>query len=160
MYCVFRYGIEDVENPRQFPSRAVPEKHRHRYYDVSNHLPPSNIFDPEGYLSPENYRRLNADIFKITKETEFEILVVLVDHIKSRLSPQQFVQGVFDRIGVGDVVDNNGFVLAFIVEDHKIEYQTGKGVRYILRDSHCQEMTAAMRPFLRAGDYDSVCFVP
>jgi uncharacterized membrane protein YgcG len=155
-YILFRYGSEDVINPLKYPQQAVP-RYNAESYKVNNAFLPSYIFDPEGYLTISGYKEINRLLFNITKETNFEFLIVVVNSIKHRESPETFARNVFDRFGVGDRIDNTGIMLMLSIEEHKIQYLTGKGVKFLIRNKHFEKITEEMGPYLRAEKYDEVC---
>ena len=128
------YGVKDIAN--------VHVADRTRY--VSN---------PDGVLSQEAVKRLDAAIGNVWQQTSAEVAVVAVDDIDG--DPDDFATRLFEEWGIGKSDKDNGVLMLIVKDQRKAVIRTGDGIEGVLPDIVCGRILREdMFPRFREGDYD------
>jgi uncharacterized protein len=107
-----------------------------------------------GFVLPaDSEARLNARIDALHRDLDAEIAVVVVPSIDGEV-PKTFATALFNHWGIGDARTNNGLLVLLVLDQRRLEMETGYGLERVLPDDWLAEMQAErMVPALRDGDY-------
>lgn len=129
------YRTSDIEN--------VQLSHRERF-----------TTNPDGILSAEAVRELDAIALSLRERGIVEVAIVAVKSIDSS-DTFSFAVNLFDDWGVGNKQADNGLGILLVEELHEIRFVTGYGIEHVLSDARCVQLQHEyMLPYFRDGDYD------
>ncbi len=136
----------------QEPSSAYTVDH------VSNvHLTDERQYttDPSHRLSQAALDSVNAICARLEKETGIESAVVILPSIGDA-TPFDFATDLFRQWGIGKKKSNNGLLILYVVDQHKVRFQTGYGLEGDLPDARCKRIQQQqIIPWLKQGDWDN-----
>ena len=111
--------------------------------------------DPAQMLSPVAQDSVNAICARLEKETGIETAVVILPSI-GEATPFDFATELFRHWGIGKKKNNNGLLVLYIVDQHKVRFQTGYGLEGDLPDALCKRIQQQyIIPYLKQGDWDN-----
>lgn len=111
-----------------------------------------HVSDPDGFLSANAEKNINAALCAIRGKAD--VFVVTLASI-GKADSKHFATELFNYWGIGDAKANNGVLLLFVEDQHKLEFETGYGAEKTLTDARCQRIfTQTIRPCFKAGDYE------
>ena len=111
-----------------------------------------HVSDPDGYLSPDAEMRINTSLCAIRDTAD--VFIVTVNSIGDE-NPQDFRTKLFNYWGIGDKNKNNGMLLLFVEDKHKLEFETGYGIEPVMTDVKCFEIfNHTIKPYFKNGDYE------
>jgi uncharacterized protein len=112
------------------------------------------VSNPDGILSPEAVSNVNAMLRTLEDTTTAEIAVVVVQSIGSSI-PKEFATELFNYWGIGKKHSNNGLLILLVIDQRRMEFETGFGMEPILTDAICKRIQVEyMVPFAKASNYD------
>ncbi len=124
-------GVEGVPNPRPAGSWVS---------DTANLLPPATE------------ARIDHRLDAVERDLGVEIALVTVTGID--LPPKEFATRLFERWRIGKAGADNGLLVLLVLDQRRLEMETGYGLEPIVPDGWLSAMQAeAMVPAFRAGDY-------
>ncbi len=91
------------------------------------------VSDMAEVLDDKTEQRLNELIDRLERETTAEIAVVTIRRTDGR-TPKEFATDLFNRWGIGKTGEDNGVLVLMVVEERRIEVETGYGVEGVLPD--------------------------
>ena len=109
-------------------------------------------------LTVEEEERIEGWLYTTEKDTNTEIVVVIIGSIKdypgtNNSSIENFAKGLFDAHGIGNMPENNGVLLLVALKDRKARIELGAGYGHT-RDRDSQKiMDTKIIPQFRKGDY-------
>jgi uncharacterized protein len=110
------------------------------------------ITDQAGIIPAETARRLDQRLSALERDLGVEIAVVTVRDIDR--SPKDFATRLFAHWGIGKARADNGLLVLLVVDQRRLEMETGYGVEAVLPDGWLAVMqNEAMVPAFRSGDY-------
>jgi uncharacterized protein len=110
------------------------------------------VVDQAGVLDEATVARLNTLLAQLEADTTVEAPVVTV--VDTELTPKEFTTALFARWGVGKAGTDNGLLTVMVIEQRRLEMETGYGLEPILPDAWLGQMQAReMVPHFKAGDY-------
>lgn len=121
--------------------------------DVSDPRPSgSSVMDEAGVLPAASEGRINDAIRTIRADSGVEVVVVTVDSVSG--SPKGFSTALFNRWELGDARDNDGLLLLLVMDERRLELETGIGLEGRLPAAWLEAMQhREMVPSFKAGDY-------
>lgn len=127
-------------------------------YSIKNlpntHLQNKNVYitDPSSILSPTASDSINRVLGALEKKTGIQTVVAMVPSIGSDDS-FDFALSILRSWGVGQKKKNNGLVILYISDIHRIEFAVGYGLEGVLPDATCKKIqNRVMIPFFKKGD--------
>jgi uncharacterized protein len=113
------------------------------------------VSNPDGILSSETVRALNAKFYELEKETSAEIAVVVLNSIGNQVL-EDFANALFNYWGIGKAGSDNGVLILFVLDQRAIRFEVGYGLEGALPDAICKRIqTQAMLPEFRVENYDA-----
>ena len=112
------------------------------------------VSDPDKLLNPATIEELNSTLQALDQSGRAHIDVVLVNSIGEE-APKTAATALFNRWGIGDKEKDNGLLLLLVLDQRRVEFETGYGLEADLPDILCYRIQQHyMVPHLRAGRYD------
>lgn len=112
------------------------------------------VADPEGRLSSETRRAVNARLHALRDSTSAEVGVAIVPSIGD-YSIEDFSEKVFTRWGLGKKDKDNGVLLLISPDSREVRIQTGYGSEGVLPDITCGNIIrTAVIPNMKDGCLD------
>lgn len=125
--------------------------------DVPNvHIQDKRLYvtDPSGILSVNATDSINAICRMLEHQTGIESAVVMLPSIGNN-DPFDFGYQLFRKWGIGKQKNNNGLLVLFVADQHKVRFITGYGIEGVLPDALCKRIQQRyMIPAFRKGNYD------
>ena len=113
------------------------------------------VSDPDGVLSPGTAADLNARLDSLDQSGRAHIDVVLVRSLEEEV-PKTAATALFNRWKIGRQDTKNGLLMLLVLDQHRIEFETGYGLEADLPDIICYRIQQRyMVAAARAGDYDA-----
>ena len=110
------------------------------------------VYDGAGLLGDKKVL-LNQLISRVEQQTSAEIAVVILPSIGDNV-PKPFATDLFAAWGVGKKDKDNGVLVLHVLDQRRVEIETGYGVEDKLTDSHCRWIIdEIMKPFFKAESY-------
>ncbi|MCL2727515.1 MAG: TPM domain-containing protein, partial [Bacteroidales bacterium] len=137
------------------------EKGKSAHYDVTGVPNPrttnANAFvsNPDGILSIETVRLLNAQFFELENETGAQVALVALNSIGYQ-DIDDFANKLFNHWGIGQAGLDNGVLILFVLDQKAIRFEIGYGLEGALPDAICKRIqTQVMLPEFRKEHYDA-----
>lgn len=112
------------------------------------------VSDPNQVLAPGTVADLNATLRALDQSGRAHIDVVLVSSIGDE-SPKTAAHELFNRWKIGDKDSDNGLLMLLVMDQRRIEFETGYGLEADLPDVLCFRIQQRyMVPALKAGSPD------
>lgn len=129
------YSVGDIPNPK-LPSES------------------SYVSNPDNILSQATVDRVNSMLRTLEDTTTAEVAVVVVNSIGDRV-PKDFATELFRTWGIGKKENNNGLLILLVIDQRRMEFETGYGMEAILTDVLCKRIQVEkMVPLAKEEDYD------
>lgn len=128
--------VEDVPDPKKMGDRGY-------------------VSDEGRYLSPDAVRRLNDLILSLELNSTAQIAVVLLPSIGDQV-PKDFATELFQYWGIGQTDKDNGLLILVVMDQRRVEFETGYGLEAVLPDVICYRIiNENFVPYFKQGDYDN-----
>lgn len=126
---------------------------RDRVAQVPNPRPQNSwVSDPSGLVS-EKKSEIDAAIQALERETTAEIAVVILPSIGSQV-PKDFAVALFNHWGIGKKKKDNGILVLHVLDQRRVEIETGYGMEGILPDVKCRWIIDdVMRPYFKRNQF-------
>jgi uncharacterized protein len=112
------------------------------------------VSDPDSILAAATVRKLNPILQALDQSGRAHLDVVLVRSIGEAV-PKTAAHELFNRWKVGDKQKNNGLLMLVVLDQRRIEFETGYGLEADLPDVVCYRIQQRyMVPLARANRYD------
>ena len=122
---------EDISNPR----------HSERW-----------VSDEAGIIDELSEAAINGLLEQLHKDLTVEIAVVTVMDVQG--TPKQFSTSLFNHWNLGQRETNNGLLVVMVMDERRLEMETGYGLEGVLSDGWLGLMQAdAMVPSFKNGDF-------
>lgn len=113
------------------------------------------VSDPGQYLSPNGVRQLNNLIGSLEANATAQIAVVVLPSIGDQI-PKDFATELFQHWGIGQAGKDNGLLILVVMDQRRVEFETGYGLEGVLPDVICYRIiNENFVPNFKAGDYDA-----
>lgn len=110
------------------------------------------VSDPSGLIT-ERKSDIDAAISALERESSAEIAVVVLPSIGSYV-PKDFAVALFARWGIGKKGKDNGVLVLHILDQRRVEIETGYGIEGILPDVKCRWIIDdVMRPYFKRNQF-------
>ena len=112
------------------------------------------VSDPDTILAAATVQELNATLQALDQSGRAHIDVVLARSIGEAV-PKTAATALFDRWKIGDKSKDNGLLMLLVLDQRRIEFETGYGLEADLPDAICYRIQQRdMVPLVRASRYD------
>lgn len=130
-----QYAVSDVPNVRLTDKRQY-------------------VSDPTGILSPSARDSINSMLSHLETSTGIETAVVMLPSIGDA-DIFDFAHELFRKWGIGKKKSDNGFLVLFVMDQHKVRFTTGYGIEGTMTDALSKRIqTQLMVPRFKEGDWD------
>ncbi|MEQ1572484.1 MAG: TPM domain-containing protein [Myxococcota bacterium] len=111
------------------------------------------VTDQADVLGPLDEEALNARMEALHRDLDVEIAIVTVPSA-SAATPKEFASALFAHWGIGDAQANNGLLVLMVLDQRRIEMETGYGLEAVLPDGTLGGIqTTFMVPRFKEGNY-------
>jgi uncharacterized protein len=112
------------------------------------------VSDPDGVLPPGAAPSLNAQLDSLDRSGRAHIDVVLVRSLGTAV-PKTAATALFNKWKIGNKAANNGLLMLLVLDQRRVEFETGYGLETDLPDIICYRIQQRyMLEPARAGDYN------
>ncbi|OGX81562.1 hypothetical protein BEN49_15450 [Hymenobacter coccineus] len=112
------------------------------------------VSDPDHVLAPGTAPFLNACLDSLDRSGRAHLDVVLVRSLGEAM-PKTAVTALFNKWKIGSKATNNGLLMLLVLDQRRVEFETGYGLEADLPDIICYRIQQRyMVEPARAGDYD------
>jgi uncharacterized protein len=110
------------------------------------------VTDLADVIAPADEAELERVLQSLHVDTGAEVAVVTVDDVAD--TPKAFATGLFAHWGIGDADANNGLLVLMVIDQRRLEMETGYGLEGLLPDGWLGTMQAQhMVPHFKNGSY-------
>ena len=121
-----------------------------RLHDASQY-----VSDPTAILSTSARDTINAVLSRLEKQTGIETAVVMLPSIGDD-DIFEFAHELFRQWGIGKKKSNNGLLVLFVMDQHKVRFTVGYGLEATMTDAMSKRIQMQrMVPRFREGDWDA-----
>lgn len=129
--------------------KNIPNPHKNNYF--------IHVSNPDNILTDSTEKFINRTLNSIVKKAD--VLVVAVNSIGDE-DTQEFRNQLFNYWKIGDAEKDNGLLMLFVEDQHKMEFETGYGLEGVLTDADCFAIyNQFMKPYFKEGEYDKGMYV-
>lgn len=120
------------------------------------------VSDPTSILSPAATDTINAILGRLEKSTGIETAVVMLPSIGEN-DIFDFSTSLFRKWGIGKKKSDNGLLILFVMDQHKVRFATGYGIEGTMTDAMSKRIQMQyMVPAFKRSDWnkgmvDGVC---
>ena len=112
------------------------------------------VSDPTSILSPAATDTINAILGRLEKSTGIETAVVMLPSIGEN-DIFDFSTSLFRKWGIGKAKNNNGLLILFVMDQHKVRFATGYGIEGTMTDAKSKRIqTQYMMPAFKRSDWN------
>ena len=113
------------------------------------------VSDPTAILSTSARDTINAVLSRLEQQTGIETAVVMLPSIGDD-DIFNFAHELFRQWGIGKKKSNNGLLILFVMDQHKVRFTVGYGLEATMTDAMSKRIqTQRMVPRFREGDWDA-----
>ena len=112
------------------------------------------VADPSAILSATARDTINAVLSRLEQSTGIETAVVMLPSIGEN-DIFDFAHELFRKWGIGKKKSNNGLLILFVMDQHKVRFTTGYGIEGTMTDAMSKRIqTTVMVPRFKQADWD------
>lgn len=112
------------------------------------------VSDPTSILAPAATDTINAILGRLEKSTGIETAVVMLPSIGEN-DIFDFSTSLFRKWGIGKAKNNNGLLILFVMDQHKVRFATGYGIEGTMTDAMSKRIqTQYMVPAFKQSDWN------
>lgn len=112
------------------------------------------ISDPDHVLSQATIDGLNAKFIQLKSATTDEVALVVLNSIGDAVL-KEFSTALFNKWGIGLKGKDNGLLILLVMDQHRVEFETGYGMEAVLPDAICKRIQMTyMIPRFKESNYD------
>lgn len=112
------------------------------------------VSDPTSILSPAATDTINAILGRLEKSTGIETGVVMLPSIGEN-DIFDFSTSLFRKWGIGKKKSNNGLLILFVMDQHKVRFATGYGIEGTMTDAMSKRIQMQyMVPAFKRSDWN------
>lgn len=112
------------------------------------------VSDPTSILSPATTDTINAILGRLEKSTGIETAVVMLPSIGEN-DIFDFSTSLFRKWGIGKKKSDNGLLILFVMDQHKVRFATGYGIEGTMTDAMSKRIqTQYMVPAFKRSDWN------
>lgn len=110
------------------------------------------VSDPTSILSPAATDTIDAILGRLEKSTGIETAVVMLPSIGEN-DIFDFSTSLFRKWGIGKKKSDNGLLILFVMDQHKVRFSTGYGIEGTMTDAMSKRIqTQYMVPAFKRSD--------
>lgn len=110
------------------------------------------VSDMQDVLSADDEAAVNALSEALHRDLTVEVTTVTIDDCEG--SPKAFATKLFNHWGIGDAQANNGLLVLLVMDQRRLEMETGDGLQNVLTDSSLKAIQSdVMVPNFKRGDF-------
>ena len=111
------------------------------------------VSNPDNILLDNEIAYLDSIIQEVEDSSKAQIAIVMLESIGEDV-PKTFATELFNHWGVGNAETDNGLLILFVMDQRRIEFETGYGTEQILSDAKCYDIQQEfMVPRFKEGNY-------
>ncbi len=111
------------------------------------------VSNPDGILSPDDVGIIDNICAEIEANDSFQVAFAILNSIGSEV-PKDFAGRLFNQWGVGHAGRDDGLLVLFVMDQRRIEFETGYGTEQVLTDYQCVQLQQEhMIPHFKNEDY-------
>jgi uncharacterized protein len=99
----------------------------------------SHISDPSNILDEETYNQIDSKLTFLEDSVGSEVALVMLPSIGEAV-PKDFAYKLFNLWGIGKKGSDNGLLILFVLDQKRVEFETGNGLESILPDAICKRI--------------------
>ena len=99
----------------------------------------SYISDPSNILDEETYNQINSKLTFLEDSVGNQVALVMLPSIGEAI-PKDFAYKLFNLWGIGKSGADNGLLILFVLDQKRVEFETGSGLESILPDAICKRI--------------------
>lgn len=112
------------------------------------------VSDPTSILAPAATDTINAILGRLEKSTGIETAVVMLPSIGEN-DIFDFSTSLFRKWGIGKKKSNNGLLILFVMDQHKVRFATGYGIEGTMTDAMSKRIQMQyMVPAFKRSDWN------
>lgn len=112
------------------------------------------VSDPTNILAPAATDTINAILARLEKSTGIETAVVMLPSIGEN-DIFDFSTSLFRKWGIGKKKSDNGLLILFVMDQHKVRFATGYGIEGTMTDAMSKRIqTQYMVPAFKQSDWN------
>ena len=112
------------------------------------------VSDPTSILSPAATDTIDAILGRLEKSTGIETAVVMLPSIGEN-DIFDFSTSLFRKWGIGKKKSNNGLLILFVMDQHKVRFSTGYGIEGTMTDAMSKRIQMQyMVPAVKRSDWN------
>ena len=112
------------------------------------------VSDPTSILSPAATDTINAILGRLEKSTGIETAVVMLPSIGEN-DIFDFSTSLFRKWGIGKKKSDNGLLILFVMDQHKVRFSTGYGIEGTMTDAMSKRIQMQyMVPAFKQSDWN------
>lgn len=112
------------------------------------------VSDPSSILSPAATDTINAILGRLEKSTGIETAVVMLPSIGEN-DIFDFSTSLFRKWGIGKKKSDNGLLILFVMDQHKVRFATGYGIEGTMTDAMSKRIQMQyMMPAFKQSDWN------
>ncbi|WP_128330862.1 YgcG family protein [Apibacter sp. HY039] len=112
------------------------------------------VSDPDNILDPSTVNSLNSRLRELDLSGKAHIDVVLTNSIGDQV-PKDIAYKLFNTWKIGREDTNNGLLIFLVLDQRRVEFETGLGLESVLTDMICGSIQRKyMIPYLKQENYD------
>ena len=112
------------------------------------------VTDPSNILAPAAKDTINAILGRLEKSTGIETAVVMLPSIGEN-DIFDFSTSLFRKWGIGKKKSDNGLLILFVMDQHKVRFATGYGIEGTMTDAMSKRIqTQYMVPAFKRSDWN------
>lgn len=112
------------------------------------------VTDPSNILAPAATDTINAILGRLEKSTGIETAVVMLPSIGEN-DIFDFSTSLFRKWGIGKKKSDNGLLILFVMDQHKVRFSTGYGIEGTMTDAMSKRIqTQYMVPAFKRSDWN------
>ena len=155
LYLVFLSACLGFLFPACNPADAPPADSYLTAIPDPKTLGETYVSDPDTVLAPATVQELNATLQALDQSGRAHIDVALARSIGEAV-PKTAATALFNRWKIGAKGQDNGLLMLLVLDQRRIEFETGYGLEGDLPDAICYRIQQRdMVPLMRAGHYDA-----
>lgn len=109
--------------------------------------------NPDGILTAEEISLIDSAVKVLEDSSKAQIAIIMLQSIGSE-TPKTFATELFNKWGIGSSGNDNGLLILFVMDQRRIEFETGYGIENILTDAKCYQIQQDyMVPKFKEGNY-------
>ncbi|MBC8172755.1 MAG: TPM domain-containing protein [Chitinophagales bacterium] len=113
------------------------------------------VANPDNILSSSTVDAVNAALRFLEDSTTAQVAVVAINSIGDEL-PKDFATNLFRYWGIGQKENDNGLLILLVIDQRRMEFETGYGMEGMLPDAICKRIQVEkMVPRAKEDNYDA-----